>query len=361
MKYAGRCLCWVAALALLGCSSLRSTGPLKGDEIGDGLVYHLPRKDIVVTLTSDGTKFTGLAVSTTPAYADLDQPYLLRFQSSLLAQHEIKVSVSEAGLLSTASTKTTPQIAELLEPYAQLENKTFRSPAAGVAAVDCDPTMSHSHVVALPRSENEETKLGGAATSDGFHFEVKSPSCENVTVKVKRLWDWPSTVKPAQADAAETAESGQPSAAGRDGVFYRRNRPYLVRATYRDSAGSRQTVVEGVFHSPSASPASFLPIERGFFASNLSTLGFRDGVPEKYEQTKDGELAALLKLPATIVEAYFGAVGGLFKHLGTAREAETASLTKELTLEIARAKVQACLDALRRRDTDTLARLQCEK
>src|SRR5439155_15354195 len=108
--------------------------------------------------------------------------------------------------------------------------------------------------------------------------------------------------------ASSPAVGGVPTVPGtsKAGVFYRQEEAFKVTA---EGAGLKVTTI---VLSPSLAPTRFLPIFGSLFASAEADFGFVDGMPTKYDQNADGESIALLKLPADVIAAYFGAVGKMF-------------------------------------------------
>jgi hypothetical protein len=138
------------------------------------------------------------------------------------------------------------------------------------------------------------------------------------------------------------------------GIFYRQNQPFTI------SAVGQGLNVSSIVFSPSHSKTLFLPVSKTFFANNSADFGFVDGVPTKYVQDTDGEAIALLKLPADILGAYFGAVGSVFDSFKANDTKESAALSSSLSLELAKKKYAACLDAIEAEDDDLIKELECK-
>ena len=107
---------------------------------------------------------------------------------------------------------------------------------------------------------------------------------------------------------------------------------------------SRWTAVDRVM-LPNHSPVQFLPVEKSLFANNSSDVTFSYGVLKKYGQTVDGEVLALVKLPADILKAYFAAIGAMFTSRKSAATEEAAYLEALLQLTKKQASTEKCLAA----------------
>lgn len=136
----------------------------------------------------------------------------------------------------------------------------------------------------------------------------------------------------ALAKAADQHESG---------LYYRQQEPYLIQV---QGAGINSAAV---LMAPNESPVRFLPVSKTFFSGNSADFAFEDGVPTKYKQETEGEIVALLKLPADVLSAYFSAAGAVFDAFKERDQKEAAALAESLKLEVARKKYEACIVALK--------------
>lgn len=324
--------------------------------MGEGLAYYLPSKDLLVTLVSDGTSITELNVDVSAAYPDLRQGYLLRHREGPLAEHDLKVAVSESGLLGTVSAKATPKLGEVLDTYADLKKNI-----AGSQAVRLDSTDS-----TCPVDRSQVHRFEFLAAAGGALTERP---CGGLEVVVTPL---------GKPEGGAIATATHP---GGNGIYYRQARPYLVAASWTAPprtaqvlgaasaaqaasaasaaptpspapAASASLLTTRIVLSPSESPTRFLPIERTAFASNVATLTIVDGMPKQYDQKREGELAAALQLPAKVIRAYFGAVGALFEGFKKVDTAEMEALTAKLQLDLYKLKLTACMEAAEDKDKD---------
>ncbi|HTT76716.1 MAG TPA: hypothetical protein VMF50_12155 [Candidatus Binataceae bacterium] len=102
--------------------------------------------------------------------------------------------------------------------------------------------------------------------------------------------------------------------------------------------------------SPDESEIDFFPVNHSFFADNTANITITDGVITSIDQTKDGELAAFVGLPATFVSSYTTAVGQLLTGITNnsseqqklIQQIQSTTLTQVQGAAIAQAEAQVC-------------------
>jgi uncharacterized membrane protein len=139
-------------------------------------------------------------------------------------------------------------------------------------------------------------------------------------------------------------------------LFYRQAEPYRVQVR-----GGGRLNLAGIVLSPSNAQVRYLPIRRSFAASNTTDIVFTDGMPTSVAQDVDGEVVAIIKLPAVVVGSYFKAVGGVFDSFKTRDTNEAEVLAGAIKLDMAKKRHDACLVAIRSGDTAAQAALECGK
>ena len=103
----------------------------------------------------------------------------------------------------------------------------------------------------------------------------------------------------------------------------------------------------------------FLPFGQTLFAANDGKVTFDEGVLSTYKQDDQGELVALLQFPATILGAYFTAVGNIFSAFSSRDTNEANLKLKELKLSVLRDQIAKCMVALEANDKPALTALSC--
>jgi hypothetical protein len=375
LRYA-RVLSVIVGFSFSGCATYSSKAIDNSLETPLGLVYFLPKRDVIVEVTvtdrsakvgtpsekakgTDGAGKTPEALSDNPtknppgdatrtasqdsyvsdivisqgaSYPDLDRAYVLRHHHSPLSKNETTITVTN-GLLSTGKSNFVSGV-----------NDAART-IGGLVASGPAPVVESATPEAKPEGEKPcdvgKNRIAIPVASGTTKF------C-GVTIYIARLSSSGSAPK-------DVPLKGNANSAG---LYYRLNLPYLVSAKSPSASGRLLNKSELVY-SPSDSPTLFLPLVRGFFANAEADFGFNEGVPTQYKQTSEGEVVAALKLPADILAAYFAAIGNLFSAFKKNDAAESESLKTKLTLEMTKKKYDACVDALQKADQALLAALKC--
>jgi hypothetical protein len=316
----------IASAALGGCAGLTSERGADPNKL-EGAAYFMPMKYFTLTVTKAGGKVTALDWTESAAFPDLRRAYSLRYTPHLIGKTTVTVEVGPSGLLGTANTTTTDSTVELAKLVKQ---------QTGVKALLQKPA--------------------DACAADGtfvFMFmkpeDAAKPVCRNVVISIER----------ALPDGAPKAgELSSPlhinDGASVPGIFYRLNRPYIATAS---ADGQHMTKLLFV---PNESPNLVLPYGRTLFAANDGKIELTEGVLKKYEQANDGELVALLKFPASVLSAYFTAVGNVFSAFSAGDKNEVDRLANELKMDALRRKLDKCKDAAQKPDDDAWKTLQCD-
>lgn len=331
-----------ATLGVAGCASVRSTYDTEPN-VDDGLVYFMPKRDIVVSITvpprnpqantgssgsagnAGGARNAGnagnagsagdsgnggdagtagnagnagnarapqnpqvhvITVEAGPAYPDTLRRFVLDYQRNFVGTNKLDIKVNERGLLDSAGSTTTTGVSDMLSSLASAlgSQRTLGINAfAPPGSAPCEPGQTYTRVI-----KPEQLSATIAPLCD-FDIAVESLAADT-------LWE-------SSARIEENANKVQ------SGVFYRQGLPYQV--TVSQQANGRDFLV----FSPSAAPISYLPIRRSVFADNEAKLLFTNGMPTGYEQSVDGEVVGFLKLPASVIEAYFSAIGSMFEKI----------------------------------------------
>jgi hypothetical protein len=363
MRYITLTLCFISLLSLSSCSSTQSTNgnseAYRGSNTPpDGLSYFMPMRDIIVTLTvaeqpkptppkqtppkpnsgkpstktavdaSGETKpklMRTITVKSTPSYPDLSTRYVLWKGNNPLGKNTLNVAITDSGLLTSSVSKAESGVSEAFKSLATIAAQ-FSVKGLTEENIDKDncPDIGVYPVIQTIGKETSETICG---------LDI--------------------SIAPLGGKVNFEASTLATAAGNHSGIFYRQNLPYRVKVV--DGASTTETII----FSPNLSPVQFLPVSKSFFSGNDADFGFVEGVPTKYNQVTQGEIVALLKLPADIIGAYFGAVGSIFDSFKTTDSKETAALTQSLQLELEKAKYDACLAAIDDDDEVALANLGC--
>lgn len=325
MKNGIAVIIFIPLLLQLSCSSVKSIKQPEEKDM-DGLIYYMPKKDILVVVNvaekgeGEGKviEVDRIDISETAAYPDLSEKFVLKHQNNLLGKNELNVGVGLNGLLQSTKSITTSSVNQAFINLAETLGYLAPLGAAPVCSIG-----EHSFI---------------------YHPDnANPPKACGMPVKIERL-----SVSDGQGTGKNKGEKVS-------GVFYKQNIPYQVTVT--GGAISKSAIV----FSPSGSPTYFMPVSGTFFSDNKADFGFVDGIPNKYDQTTDGELVALFKLPADIIGAYFGAVGRIFDSFKTADQKKAEALTQEVQLALREQKVKNCMAAIKTGNQPDIESLGCEE
>jgi len=264
---------------LTGCSSILSVeNPTK--ESGHGLRYFMPKKDFLVTVTVTESNLNKVTLATTEAYADLSKHYVLKHGTNTFGRSTLNVQLNKSGLLTSARSEMRSGIANIFQ-----NNKGKKDNGDRNKGIDDEQEIAPS----------SDQRCAADGNYTFIHASAGVYTDCGVTITITRYGEdanIPSHTVKKQAEAS--------------GVFYRQNQPYLMTA----SASGIKTA--SIVLSPSLSKVQFMPVAKTFFAQNKVNFAFNNGVPTQYQQGTDGEVVALFKLPAEILQAYFSSAGSVF-------------------------------------------------
>ncbi|MES2040099.1 MAG: hypothetical protein V4495_19965 [Pseudomonadota bacterium] len=333
---------FVAALASIcaGCSSF-TTHQLRAGESNEGLVYFLPKKDVLITLTVASGKLTGMTFGTTTAYPDHSVSYVINHSSNGLAKNVTSFEIKN-GLLTSTTGTTTSGVSDALKNLAasSAQLRTSRNLSDQKDLSVCGSDGNHTYRVL---SENSSHSICGIKiTIEKLAPDTNQNKSEEGSKRDKAVHN-------NAAGETQVTTKQDPS-----GIYYRQIQGMLVTGTGQGLNSA------SIVYVP-APPTYFLPAGHSFFANNTAEITLEDGVPTKFKRDADGEVIALLKLPADVIAAYFTAIGGVFDAFKTRDNKESAALQESLKLESVRQKYAVCLAAIKASDDDLISKLGCDK
>lgn len=312
----------LTTLSLASCSSIKTVeGPSTKDT--DGLTYYMPKKDFLVTVTIKDKKANKVVLGATASYPDRSKQYLLRHGGNAFGKSTLDIGISESGLLTSTRSTTQSNVTD-----------AFKSLATSLGQIK-------------PLNYEKSLGSGAACTVNGDHTFVFQESGSYTACDIK------ITIT-KQIDDSGIVPHSKKGSTEHSGIFYKQNIPYLVTA----SGGGLNAAA--IVFSPTGSKTHFLPVSRTFFSNNQADFDFVNGVPSKYKQETEGEAVALLKLPADILSAYFGAIGSMFDSFKSNNAKEAAALTESLKLELVKKKYDACIAAIKDNDDQKIKELACQ-
>lgn len=336
-----------------GCAPIQSK-PLDGKTNVEGLVYYLPKRDIVVTLTRPKDAPVTLSASSGTAYADLSKRYLLTTKGTPAGERTLDVGISEAGLLQSANAQLVSEVGAIAAAIASSAGGLpFRS-ARSRQTQSCTQLAAYS--IAIDGSNAVENFCGFRIEVAAIPFSIQP------------------TAAPGGGNAATDGQVAEPTPVGVSaydvvpapsgaGYYYRQARPYRVRVCpYKSGSkncASREMVLDVVLNSPTGAPIHFIPVSKALFADNDSQVTFSDGMLTQYKEVKGSELLGLTSIPADVIAAYFKAAGGLFDFLEDKNTSDVEQVNGQLALKLAKMRYDACLVAINNKDEPAIKSLGC--
>lgn len=308
----------------LSCSSIKSVQNDPQAVSSNGLTYFMPSKDLIVTLKISSNKLDTVIIKSSDAYPDLTSSYSLTFHESFIAKNEMDISITKTGLLSSVKSVSDSQMSEIAKSIGSIAGTLFPSfNGNNTEQVNCiDGYFTYRYKF--------------APSNDTINI------CRNISVIVKAGWG--TEIHDMNSKSKRT-----------NGIYYRQELPYHVIIS--DSIRT----FDAVIFSPSNAPVKFLSVNRSLFAKNNTNFKLVDGVPTGWQQTKDGEIVGLLKLPADIIGSYFSAVGNLFDFRKNNASKEVEVLLQEIKLDLAKQKYENCLVAIKGNNDELINSLGCDK
>lgn len=321
-RFAPIFLCAVGT-SLSGCAGLQSTKVENGSVI-EGVAYHMPMRYFILTVERASGASVKAEWAVSDIYPDASQQYALRFNPHLIGKTEVSIEVNSSGLLGSAKTKVSDSAAAL------------------------------ATVTRIPGFKSKGAQQSRTCTATGtevfvYDAAIEATVCDDVQIAIAKL---PSPKIDSSKKVADFRDAGTAGSL-QSGVFYKQERPYLVEATTQNITRSK------IVLASNDSPVVFLPYGKTLFAANDGQITFSNGIPTSFTQSTDGEFVALLKIPATILSAYFTAVGNVFDAFSSREAYKQSNALERYKLSLAAYKLEKCKDAFEKKDTEAMKILEC--
>ncbi|GEM_PF-6061661 len=311
---------------LSACAGIKSVQNPSNDELANGITYFMPKKDFMVTIEVKGGKIDidKIKLETTPSYPDLSKQYVLTDKKNLFAQSDFNFSLTRSGLLTSGKSHIRSDFPLIFAELAQM--------AGGIGGANGKIFI--------------QTQPAKLECKDGTHTFIYKTSGDysacGMKIKIEK-----------NAETINIVPSPYIDNKGHAGIYYRQDIPYLMTAK-----GNGLNTAAIIF-SPSESPTHFLPISEVLFSKNDADIALQDGVLIGFKQAREGEALALVKLPASIINAYFSAIGSIFDKIGKNNTSEKTAIQNLIDLELAKKKYNDCINAIKTNDK-ALIELNCK-
>jgi hypothetical protein len=322
-------------LLLAGCAVVQSQVVDDAKSTPDGLVYFMPRRPFVVTVTTDAVTTavpkppTKVSVAQGTAEPDLAHRFVLSQGTDVVAKTEMNITVGANGLLRSSNTNSTSEVATALENLASAAGAF-----TGVGAVA---------PMASPLTQSAPAPPDGCPPAGTSYQYLIYPQPRPGDPQQNAFCGYTVSAQLA-AGAASHLDNATfaPGGAGSSGIFYRHELPYVVTVTGPKDTAGNATVSVSILTSPDASEIDFFPVKESFFANNTANITLTDGVITGVDQTTEGELTAALSLPAVVLNSYTTAIGSIFGNLTTNSANMQKLLAQQQATERAQAQATVC-------------------
>lgn len=321
--------------ALTGCAVVQSQVVGHNKATPNGIVYFMPRRPFVVTVTTPAASTAAphpqstVTVTEGTAEPDLKYRFVLSQGTNLIGKSELNITVGKNGLLKTSNSTATSEVATALTNAASSVGSLV-----GVTAVP-----------PVPRPMGAGAPPPDGCPPPGSSYQYPIYPAPRPGDPQQRVFCGNTVTWHLAAGAAEHyPNNANFTANGADysGIFYRHELPYVVTVTGPKDRSGYAIVAVKILTSPDDSDIDFFPIKRSFFANNTADITITDGVITGVDQTTDGELTSALSLPATVLSSYTSAIGRILGNLTTNSGDIQKLLAQQQATAIAEAKFAVC-------------------
>jgi hypothetical protein len=331
----------LAVLALTSCAPVYSRYQPSQNEYSDsanqgGLVYYLPKKNIIVTLVFEkDVKVPKASVALTEAFPDLSQRFVAYSSRSWIGDDNVTIKTTSTGLLTSTNADFVSQVPEIFNELARLAGYASVAKTEdrkGAPEPTCEGPGTYVRVLDPASRADRATALCGLDIRITSYFELDS------NAGVQNVATGSATISKATPIKPEGEYNG---------LFYRRPTPYLV------TVGPPQNpLAAAMVASPSGGAIERLPARYAFFADSNANFEFVDGMPTAYGQKTGSEVRAFVGIPAGMIKAYFEAIGAAWSSKTTIAQSETSYLAQIQALALQQEKTARCLEAIRSKSPD---------
>lgn len=323
---------WLAAFALTGLAACQSVTSQHVDftsgRVMDGLQYAAPKALMTVKLVAYGAD-VHLTISQPFLVGDPAATFALTASSGLFADERYLFVVNpETRLLTYINSVSDGRAADILVNLAksigaiQGATTTPGDESAEAGSSRVTPVTLYSTVIDPFDFTGcdfavacELTKLNQTLRQRAMaFFQCDLPQPADIAAQCLRLKNnenyFSVTIDPLftiTTPKGEAVRSAPPSACT-SSICYRAPAPYLIGVHVAGVSDNSAVIM-----MPNESPIMSMTLPAGVFASAKSRVELVHGMPATITVRRDSELAAVTAVPVSIVSAFFGAVGEVFR------------------------------------------------
>jgi|CXWL01.1.fsa_nt_gi hypothetical protein len=286
--------------------------------------YFLPsgRVRLQITNLSDGS----LTITPTVQYVpDLSETVFLKYSESWLSSDQIKVSLTDNGLLSSISSTTTDATPQIFHSLGELAANTLKLMATAAGGGTPAPQLLIDEVID-PLDANEINKLNQELVWIGLSLLPAKPDVGGVTSR----------------EISSNSPSWGVSSGKNDGIVYRPALPY--RLTFVSDPDNAKPVngvnppvnkpPKGIISTtialPNEAPKLILDVSRAAFVSNSAIISFNNGMLKEITYNKPSQAQGLVQIPVDLTKTLLSVPADLL----TIRHANATEKLKEQTDKI---------------------------
>jgi hypothetical protein len=339
--------------ALTACAVVQSRVVDDTKATPDGVVYYMPRRPFLVTVTTPAATTavpnpsSTVAIAQGTAEAHLKHRFVLSQGTNLVGKAEFNIAVGTNGLLKTSNSTATSEVTTALQNAVTSAGTLVGVATAPPGLHGANPLLVSAQI-ALPTNGCPPP---GTSYQYPLYPEIVSlPGDPNAQLTnfcgYQVSWKLAAGGKTSYPPNQNFTDANP---LGVSGIFYRHELPYDVSVIGPKDTNGNATVAVSVLTSPDESEIDFFPVKESFFASNDAKLTITDGVLTGVDQTTDGEVTAALGLPSTVLSNYTSAIGQIFGNLTTnvgdvqkLLAAQQSVLAAQQSLALSQAQIAVC-------------------
>jgi hypothetical protein len=355
--------------------SLKRVGPAIATANG---AVNTAQANLNAVTSAQGSEYLDrFSISLLPYVADVKHRYVLKTRHRISRSETVNLKTTKSGLLSTVDSEATDKTQEILVSLA----KAF---AAGGGRIGMAPAPANARDPAARKNIQCETRIdrtvdiSNPAHLSNFIDAVNEHPCSEKDDKAYEIAAFCSSCwrndaalvdlaqrmlgeSPVDTDKLDAAglkreaitaqkireavftEVAPAAPDAGDGIAYRRELPYLVSIS-RKNSGIRAAAF--VVEVPNGAPVELLPMKVSTFGHVKRKAEFDNGMLVSLDSTADSELAKAAAVPFEIVKAVFGAVSELVQLKVDIATKDTGLAEQQTKLAEAQLKLDEALEKL---------------
>gem|GEM_PF-3788423 len=257
----------------------------------------------VTASTGPGAYKIALKIELLPPSADPSQAYRLSPRHTIFRDDEHKITISQAGLLTSSNITATDRTADML-----VEVSAFAGAIRGNAFAGGGVGKSDRDQVETKNCDTSPSLYAGVVDFvDPASVLRLNGDLQCLGVKlIPEGRYWPGSSRPSASQTANVYGAIE-------GIVYRSPIELQVRIEKCLNAGGACTEGSSDWHAaevvalslPQAGPISFLRQDSGLLTKTKYDLIFKDGIPVDYAGSRPSEILEVARLPMRLVNGVF--------------------------------------------------------